>query len=52
MGTEGEPDPDLAWVALLVYDQGGLNQPDGGAEGGMQIVADANDSQTYLLLVR
>jgi hypothetical protein len=50
--VEDEPDADLARVALLVFDEGGLNQPDKAKEAARVIAADANDTQTYLLLVR
>ena len=50
--VEGEPDADLARVALLVFDKGGLNQPDKAKDAARVIAADANDTQTYLLLVR
>jgi hypothetical protein len=50
--TEGEPDPGLAKYALLVYDENGLNQPDKAKEAVRVLAADANDFQTYLLLVR
>jgi hypothetical protein len=50
--TDGEPDPDLARVALIVYDQTGLNQPAKAKDVVRVLAADANDSQTYLLLVR
>ena len=50
--TDGKPDPDLARVALIVFDKGGLNQPDKAKEAVRVLAADANDSQTYLLLVQ
>ncbi|MEA2331074.1 MAG: hypothetical protein QOH58_1212 [Thermoleophilaceae bacterium] len=50
--TDGKPDPDLARVALIVYDRGGLNQPDKAKEVVRTIAADANDPQAYLLLVQ
>ena len=50
--VEGEPDADLARVALLVFDTGGLNQPDEAKDAARVLAADANDTQTYLLLVR
>lgn len=50
--TEGEPSADLARTALLIYDQTGLNQPDKAKEAVRIIAADANDTQTYLLLVQ
>ena len=50
--TNGKPDPDLARVALIVFDKGGLNQPDKAKEAVRVLAADAHDSQTYLLLVQ
>jgi cytochrome c-type biogenesis protein CcmH/NrfG len=50
--TDGEPNPDLARVALIVFDQGGLNQKDKAKEVVRVIAADANNTQTYLLLVQ
>jgi hypothetical protein len=50
--TDGEPSADLARVALIVFDRGGLNQPDKAKEAVRVIAADANDTQTYLLLVQ
>jgi hypothetical protein len=50
--TNGKPDPDLARVALIVFDRGGLNQPDKAKEAVRVLAADANDSQTYLLLAQ
>jgi tetratricopeptide (TPR) repeat protein len=49
---DGEPDASLARLALVVYDQGALNQPDEAAEA-MRIVAEAsNDYESYLGLVQ
>jgi hypothetical protein len=50
--SDNKPDPDLARVALIVFDRGGLNQPDKAKEAARVIAADANDPQTYLLLVQ
>lgn len=50
--SDGKPDPGLARVALIVFDRGGLNQPDKAKEAARVIAADANDPQTYLLLVQ
>jgi hypothetical protein len=50
--TDGEPDPDLARFALFVYDENGLNQPDKAKDAARVLAAAANDTQTYLLLVR
>jgi hypothetical protein len=48
---DGEPDASLARVALTLYDQGALNQPEEAANA-MRIVADAgNDYELYLGLV-
>jgi hypothetical protein len=48
---DGEPDPSLARVALTIYDQGALNQPEQAAAA-MRIVAEAgNNYQLYLGLV-
>src|SRR5215212_2054633 len=50
--TDGEPDPGLARYALNVYGQSGLNQPGKAKEAVRVLAADANDTQTYLLLVQ
>ena len=50
--TDGEPDPDLARVALIVYDRTGLNRPGKAKDVVRVLAADRNDSQTYLLLVQ
>lgn len=50
--TDGEPDPDLARVALIVFDKTGLNQPAKAKDVVRVLAADANDAQTYLLLVQ
>jgi hypothetical protein len=48
---DGEPDSSLARVALTVYDQGALNEPEQAANA-MRIVADAGNSyELYLGLV-
>lgn len=49
---DGEPDPGLARVALLVFDKSGLDQPDKAKEVVRALAADANDTQSYLLLVQ
>ena len=49
---EGEPDPDLARVALQVYDPNALNKPKD-AQRAAQIVAQADDdAASYLRLVQ
>src|SRR5919112_530345 len=50
--TEGDPDPGLAKYALNVYSETGLNKPGKAKEAVRVLAADANDSQTYLLLVQ
>ena len=50
--TDGEPDPGLARIALIVYDKSGLNQPGKAKEAVRVLAADSNDTQTYLLLVQ
>ena len=50
--TQGEPSPSLARLALQAYAPEGLNQPDKAKEAVRIIAADANDTQTYLLLVQ
>ncbi|MEA2361461.1 MAG: hypothetical protein QOD71_606 [Thermoleophilaceae bacterium] len=49
---QGEPDAGLARIALFVYNEDGLNQPDKAKEAVRVLAAQANDTQTYLLLVR
>ena len=49
---QGEPDPGLARIALFVYNEDGLNQPDKAKDAVRVLAAEANDTQTYLLLVR
>ena len=47
-----DPDPSLARLAVAVYDQTALNQPEEGAAA-MRIVAEAgNDFESYLALVQ
>ena len=49
---DGDPDPSLARLAVAIYDQTALNQPEEGAAA-MRIVAeDANDFESYLALVQ
>jgi hypothetical protein len=49
---DGEPDPSLARLAVAIYGQTALNQPEEGAAA-MRIVAEAgNDFQSYLALVQ
>ena len=49
---DGEPDPSLARLAVAVYDQGALNEPQEAAAA-MRIVAEAaNDFQSYLALTQ
>jgi hypothetical protein len=50
--TDNEPDPALARIALFVFDTTGLNQPDKAKDVVRVLAADANDTQTYLLLVQ
>ena len=50
--TDNEPSPSLARLALQAYAPEGLNQPAKAAEAVRIIAADANDTQTYLLLVQ
>ena len=47
-----KPDPDIARVALQVYDPAGLNQPDNALEAARIIAEQGNDAQSYLLLVQ
>jgi hypothetical protein len=49
---DGEPDPSLARLAVAIYDQTALNQPEDGAAA-MRIVAeDANDFESYFALAQ
>jgi hypothetical protein len=48
----GEPSADLARFAYTIYGTSGLNQPDKAKEAVRVLAAEANDSQTYLLLVQ
>jgi hypothetical protein len=50
--VKGEPDPSLARIALIVFDKPGLDQPGKAKDAVRIIAADANDSQSYLLLVQ
>ena len=50
--TDNDPDPELARTALVVFDQTGLDKPDKAKEAVRILAADANDTQTYLLLVQ
>ena len=50
--SEGKPDPTLARYAFTVFNQDGLNQPAKAKEVVRVLAADANDFQTYLLLVQ
>jgi hypothetical protein len=50
--TDNDPSPDVARVALAVFDTTGLNQPAKAVEAVRVLAAEANDTQTYLLLVR
>jgi hypothetical protein len=50
--TDGEPDPNLARIALFVFDTTGLNQPDRAKDVARVLAAEANDSQSYLRLVQ
>jgi hypothetical protein len=50
--VKGEPDASLARIALIVFDKSGLNQPDKAKDAVRIIAADANDAQSYLLLVQ
>jgi cytochrome c-type biogenesis protein CcmH/NrfG len=50
--SNSEPSPDLAKYALNVYSPDGLNQPAKAKEAVRILAADANDAQTYLLLVQ
>lgn len=50
--SDGEPNPDLARYALFVYNENGLNQPAKAKDVVRVLAAEANDTQTYLLLVQ
>jgi hypothetical protein len=50
--ADGKPDPSLAKYALTIYNQDGLNQPAKAKDVVRVLAADANDTQTYLLLVQ
>ena len=49
---DGEPSPDLARFAYTIFGTTGLNQPDKAKDAVRVIAAQANDAQTYLLLVQ
>jgi hypothetical protein len=50
--TGNAPDPGLAKYALIIFDKTGLNQPAKAKDVVRVIAADANNAQTYLLLVQ
>jgi hypothetical protein len=50
--TNNDPDPGLARIALFIYNPQGLNQPAKAKDAVRVLAADANDAQTYLLLVQ
>jgi hypothetical protein len=50
--TDNEPSRDLAQYALNIYGETGLNQPAKAKEAVRVLAAEANDFQTYLLLVQ
>ena len=50
--TDGEPSASLARLALQAYSPQALNEPGKAKEAVRIIAADANDTQTYLLLVQ
>jgi hypothetical protein len=50
--TDNNPDPGLARYALIIFDRNGLNQPEKAKDAVRVLAADANDAQTYLLLVQ
>ena len=50
--SDGNPDPTLARYAFTVFNQDGLNQPAKAKEVVRVLAADANDPETYLLLVQ
>jgi hypothetical protein len=50
--TDNDPNPDLARVALIVFDKTGLNKPAKAKDVVRVLAADANNAQTYLLLVQ
>jgi hypothetical protein len=50
--TDNNPDPGLARYALIIFDKKGLNQPAKAKDAVRVLAADANDAQTYLLLVQ
>jgi hypothetical protein len=50
--TGNQPDPDLARIALFLFDTTGLDQPRKAMEAARVIAADANTTQSYLLVVQ
>ena len=50
--TDGDPSPDLARLALFVFNEQGLNQPAKAKEVARVLAANANTTQSYLLLVK
>jgi hypothetical protein len=50
--TDGDPSPDLARLALFVFNEQGLNQPAKAKEVARVLAANSNDTQSYLLLVK
>jgi hypothetical protein len=50
--TDGEPSPDLARLALFVFNEQGLNEPAKAKDVARVLAADRNDTQGYLLLVQ
>jgi hypothetical protein len=50
--TNGEPSADLARFAYTIYGPTGLNQADKAKDAVRVLAAEANDTQTYLLLVQ
>jgi hypothetical protein len=50
--TDGDPSPDLARLALFVFNEQGLNQPAKAKDVARVLAANSNDTQSYLLLVK
>lgn len=50
--TDGDPDAGLARYALTIFNEDGLNQAAKAKDVVRVLAADANDAQTYLLLVQ
>jgi len=50
--VDGDPNPDLSRLAYSIFGQTGLNQPKKALVAVRAIAADANDFQSYLLLVQ